>query len=110
MLNPETPVGAVLPYLDEIDLLLVMSVHPGWGGQGFIPEVLDKVRVVRKEIDERGLDVEIEIDGGINVTTAPAAAEAGVDIFVAGSAVFGASDPLGAARAIRAAAEAASSR
>ena len=110
VLNPETPVGAVLPYLDEIDLLLVMSVHPGWGGQGFIPEVLDKVRVVRKEVDERGLDVEIEIDGGINVTTAPAAAEAGADIFVAGSAVFGASDPLGAARAIRAAAEAASSR
>jgi ribulose-phosphate 3-epimerase len=110
VLNPETPVDAVLPYLDEIDLLLVMSVHPGWGGQGFIPEVLDKVRVVRKEIDERGLDVEIEIDGGINVTTAPAAAEAGADIFVAGSAVFGAPDPLEAARAIRAAAEAATSR
>ena len=111
VLNPETPVEAVLPYLDEIDLLLVMSVHPGWGGQGFIPEVLDKVRVVRKEIDERGLDVEIEIDGGINVTTAPAAAEAGVDILVAGSAVFGASDPLAAARdAIRAAAEAAAPR
>jgi ribulose-phosphate 3-epimerase len=110
VLNPETPVDAVLPYLDEIDLLLVMSVHPGWGGQGFIPEVLDKVRVVRKEIDERGLDVEIEIDGGINVTTAPAAAEAGVDILVAGSAVFGAPDPLAAARAIRAAAEAATTR
>ena len=67
VLNPETRVDAVLPYLDEIDLLLVMSVHPGWGGQGFIPEVLDKVRVARKEIDDRGLDVEIEIDGGINV-------------------------------------------
>jgi ribulose-phosphate 3-epimerase len=104
VLNPETPVDAVLPYLAEVDLLLVMSVHPGWGGQGFIPEVLDKVRVVRKEIDERGLDVEIEIDGGINVDTAPAAAEAGVDIFVAGSAVFGAPDPLAAAYAIRAAA------
>jgi ribulose-phosphate 3-epimerase len=110
VLNPETPVEAVLPYLDEIDLLLVMSVHPGWGGQGFIPEVLDKVRVVRKEIDERGLDVEIEIDGGINVTTAPAAAKAGVDVFVAGSAVFGASDPLEAARAIRAAAGTAATR
>ena len=61
----------MLPYLDEIDLLLVMSVNPGWGGQGFIPEVLDKVRVVRKVIDERGLDVEIEIDGGINVTPLP---------------------------------------
>jgi membrane peptidoglycan carboxypeptidase len=54
-INPETPVDAVLPYLGDIDLLLVMSVHPGWGGQGFIPEVLDKVRVVRSEIDERGL-------------------------------------------------------
>jgi ribulose-phosphate 3-epimerase len=110
VLNPETPVDTVLPYLDDIDLLLVMSVHPGWGGQGFIPEVLDKVRVVRQQIDERGLDVEIEIDGGINVTTAPAAAEAGVDIFVAGSAVFGAADPLEAARAIRAAAEGAATR
>ncbi|MEX1009591.1 MAG: ribulose-phosphate 3-epimerase [Acidimicrobiia bacterium] len=110
VLNPETPVDTVLPYLDDIDLLLVMSVHPGWGGQGFIPEVLDKVRVVRKEIEVRGLDVEIEIDGGINVSTAPAAAEAGVDIFVAGSAVFGAPDPLAAARAIRAAAEAAAPR
>ena len=110
VLNPETPVDSVLPYLDDIDLLLVMSVHPGWGGQGFIPEVLDKVRVVRKEIDERRLDVEIEIDGGINIETAPAAAEAGVDILVAGSAVFGASDPLSAARAIRAAAEAAVTR
>jgi ribulose-phosphate 3-epimerase len=105
VLNPETPVEAVLPYLAEVDLLLVMSVHPGWGGQGFIPEVLDKVRVVRREIDEQGLDTEIEIDGGINVDTAPSAAEAGVDILVAGSAVFGAPDPLAAARAIKAAAE-----
>jgi ribulose-phosphate 3-epimerase len=105
VLNPETPVDAVLPYLAEVDLLLVMSVHPGWGGQGFIPEVLDKVRVVRREIDEQGLDTEIEIDGGINVDTAPSAAEAGVDILVAGSAVFGAPDPLAAARAIKAAAE-----
>src|SRR4029079_12043421 len=108
VLNPETAVDAVLPYLDEIDLLLAMSVNPGWGGQGFIPEVLDKVRVARKVIDDRGLDVEIEIDGGINVTTAPAAAEAGVDILVAGSAVFGAPDPLAAARAIVARAEAVS--
>jgi ribulose-phosphate 3-epimerase len=110
VLNPETPVDAVLPYLDEIDLLLVMSVHPGWGGQNFIAEVLDKVRVVRAEIDQRGLAVEIEIDGGINVHTAPSAAEAGVDILVAGSAVFGAPDPLAAARAIRSAAEAAVAR
>jgi ribulose-phosphate 3-epimerase len=87
-----------------------MSVHPGWGGQGFIPEVLDKVRVVRREIDAQGLDAEIEIDGGINVDTAPSAAEAGVDVLVAGSAVFGAPDPLAAARAIKAAAERAGGR
>jgi ribulose-phosphate 3-epimerase len=107
VLNPETSIDAVLPYLEEIDLLLVMSVHPGWGGQGFIGDVLDKVRAARTEIDARELDVEIEIDGGINVHTAPHAARAGVDILVAGSAVFGARDPLAAAREIRAAAEAA---
>ena len=100
-LNPETPVDAVLPYLDEIDLLLVMSVHPGFGGQSFIPEVLDKVRVARAAIDEQRLPVEIEIDGGINVETAPSAAAAGVDILVAGSAIFHAADPAAAARAIR---------
>jgi ribulose-phosphate 3-epimerase len=110
VLNPETPVDTVLPYLGEIDLLLVMSVHPGWGGQSFIPEVLDKVRAARAEIDARGLDAEIEIDGGINVETAPEAAAAGVDILVAGSAIFHAPDPLAAARAIRDAADAATSR
>lgn len=101
VLNPPTPIDAVLPYLDEIDLLLVMSVNPGWGGQPFIPEVLDKVRVARTEIDARGLPVEIEIDGGIKIDTAPLAAEAGCDILVAGSAVFHAADPAAAARAIR---------
>ena len=103
-LSPDTPVEDVLPYLAEIDLLLVMSVRPGFGGQAFIPEVLDKVRVVRRAIDDQGLAVEIEIDGGINVDTAPSAAAAGVDILVAGSAVFHADDPAAAARAIRVAA------
>ena len=105
MLNPPTPVDAVLPYLDEIDLLLVMSVNPGWGGQAFIPEVLDKVAAARKEIDARGLACEIEIDGGIKVDTAGDAAAAGVDILVAGSAVFRAEDPIAAAREILSAAE-----
>jgi ribulose-phosphate 3-epimerase len=105
--SPETPIDHALPYLDEIDLLLVMSVHPGWGGQAFIPEVLDKVRTAREEIDTRGFAVQIEIDGGINVETAPLAAQAGVDILVAGSAVFHADDPVAAGRAILAAAEAA---
>ncbi len=100
-LNPETPYEAVVPYLDDVDLLLVMSVHPGFGGQSFIPDVLDKVRAARQAIDERRLPVEIEIDGGINVDTAPRAADAGVDILVAGSAIFHAGDPRAAARAIR---------
>jgi ribulose-phosphate 3-epimerase len=101
--NPETPLDAAVPYLEEIDLLLVMSVHPGWGGQAFIPEALDKVRAARALIDERGLQVEVEIDG-INVDTAPAAAAAGADILVSGSAVFHADDPAEAARRIRGAA------
>jgi ribulose-phosphate 3-epimerase len=105
VLNPPTPVDAVMPYLDEVDLLLVMSVHPGWGGQAFIPEVLDKVRVVRKEVDSRGLACEIEIDGGVNVDTAGDAAAAGADVLVAGSAVFRADDPAAAGRAILAAGE-----
>ena len=104
VLSPPTPVDAVLPFLDEIDLLLVMSVNPGWGGQSFIPEVLDKVRVARAEIDARSLPVEFEIDGGIKVDTAAEAAAAGCDILVAGSAVFRADDPAAAARAIRTAA------
>ena len=104
-LNPPTPVETVLPFLAEVDLLLVMSVNPGWGGQAFIPEVLDKVRILRKEIDAQGLDCEIEIDGGITATTAVDAAAAGCDVFVAGSAIFKADDPVAAADEIRAAAE-----
>ncbi|MSO78771.1 MAG: ribulose-phosphate 3-epimerase [Acidimicrobiia bacterium] len=103
-LNPETAVDTVLPYLAEIDLLLIMSVHPGFGGQKFIPDALDKVRAARAVIDEGNLPVEIEIDGGIQEQTAPLAAAAGVDILVAGSAIFHADDPLAAARGIRSAA------
>ena len=78
-----------------------MSVHPGFGGQSFIPGVLDKVRAARRAIDAASLPVEIEIDGGINVDTARLAVEAGVDILVAGSAIFAEPDPAAAARAIR---------
>jgi ribulose-phosphate 3-epimerase len=105
VLNPPTPVDAVLPYLDQVDLLLVMSVNPGWGGQAFIPEVLEKVAAARAEIDGRGLGCEIEIDGGINVETAGDAAAAGADVLVAGSAIFRAEDPVAAAEAIRLAGE-----
>jgi ribulose-phosphate 3-epimerase len=104
VLNPETRLDAVLPYMEEIDLLLVMSVHPGFGGQAFIPDVLDKLVQARRIVEERGLAVELEIDGGINVDTAARAATAGADILVAGSAVFHADDPAAAARRIREAA------
>ena len=102
--SPDTPFEQAAPYLPEIDLFLVMSVHPGFGGQAFIPEVLDKVRAARQAIDDAGLAVEIEIDGGMHEQTAPLATAAGVDIVVAGSAIFGAPDSLAAARSLRAAA------
>ena len=102
--EPQTPYDAVAPYLGDIDLLLVMSVHTGFGGQAFIPEVLDKVRAARSAIDGRGLPVEIEIDGGIKIDNAHLAADAGVDILVSGTGIFGADDPASAARAMRAAA------
>ena len=99
--EPETPFAEVQPYLDEIDVLLVMSVHTGFGGQPFIPEVLDKVREARAEIDARQLPVEIEIDGGIKIDNAQLAVDAGVDILVSGTGIFGNDDPLGAARTLR---------
>jgi ribulose-phosphate 3-epimerase len=102
--NPETPVEAVLPYVEEVDVLLFMSVHPGFGGQAFIPSVLDKLVAARKVVDDLGAGVELEIDGGINRETAPRAAAAGADILVAGSAIFHADDPAAAAREIRQAA------
>ena len=101
--NPETPVEASLPYLADIDLLLMMTVHPGFGGQAFIADVMDKVKVAREEIDRRGLKVALQVDGGINEETAPVAAAAGADVFVAGSAIFHADHPLDAARRIRSA-------
>lgn len=104
VLNPETPFEDVDPYLHAIDLLLVMSVHPGFGGQDFIPDVLDKLRRAQRRRAELGLAFELEIDGGISAQTAPLAAEAGADILVAGSAVFHADDPVAAARRIREAA------
>jgi ribulose-phosphate 3-epimerase len=102
--EPATPYEAVQPYLGDIDLLLVMSVKTGFGGQAFIPEVLDKARAARAEIDKRNLPVEIEIDGGIKIDTAPAAVAAGVDILVSGTGIFGGPDPAAAARELRAAA------
>jgi ribulose-phosphate 3-epimerase len=101
VLNPETPLDAVLPFLDQIDLLLVMSVEPGFGGQAFKADVLPKLADARSVIDERGLNVALEIDGGIGEATAPLARASGADILVAGSAIFDTQDPLAAAYRIR---------
>ncbi|MDD6797512.1 MAG: ribulose-phosphate 3-epimerase [Clostridia bacterium] len=87
-LNPETPVEKVMPYLDEVDMVLVMSVHPGFGGQKFIPDVLDKARIIRNYFNENKMNTDIEIDGGINFDNAGQALDAGVNILVAGSSVY----------------------
>lgn len=86
--KPNTAVEPLLPYLSEMDLVLIMSVEPGFGGQSFMEDTLDKVRILRKEIETRGLETRIEIDGGINEETATLAVEAGCDTLVAGSYVF----------------------
>jgi ribulose-phosphate 3-epimerase len=104
--NPETPIEDCDPWLDRLDLLLVMSVHPGFGGQAFMPEAVPKVAHVAQLAEQRNLSLSIEVDGGIDEETAPIMAGAGADTFVAGNAIFGHPDPLGAARAIRHAAEA----
>jgi len=94
--NPATPLSYLDYVMDKVDMILLMSVNPGFGGQSFIPYVLDKAREVRKRIDATGRDIRLEIDGGVNVKNIREIAEAGVDTFVAGSAVFGAgkdSDP-----------------
>ena len=87
-LNPETPVSKVLPVLNLIDLVLVMSVNPGFGGQKFISKTLEKVKILRKEIDSKKLKVQIEIDGGINFENSKNAINAGGDILVSGTTIF----------------------
>jgi len=87
-LNPETSVEKVLPVLKLIDLVLIMSVNPGFGGQKFIKETLEKVKILRKEIDSKNYNTEIEIDGGINFENAKMAVEAGVNILVSGTTIF----------------------
>jgi ribulose-phosphate 3-epimerase len=106
-LNPATPFSRIEPHLGEADVFLVMSVHPGFGGQGFLPEALPKAEAAARVKRERGLPFEIHIDGGIDLSTAPRAARAGVEVLVAGSAVFGADDPGAMVRALREAGEAA---
>ena len=101
VINPATGLGAVEEAIKFADYVLIMSVNPGFGGQEFIPESLDKVRRLRKMIDERGLSVRIEIDGGINVENIAEVTSAGAEIIVAGSAIFGAKDPAVALRQMR---------
>jgi ribulose-phosphate 3-epimerase len=92
VLNPSTPFGQLHWTLDQIDLVLLMSVNPGFGGQSFIPHVLDKIAEVRKLIDASGRDVRLEVDGGVKVDNIGAIAAAGADTFVAGSAIFSSAD------------------
>ena len=106
-LNPATPVIALEEIAGDVDYVLVMTVNPGFGGQTFIPRSTSKVRAVRDLLRREGSTAPIEVDGGIDVHTAPGIVAAGADILVAGSAVFGSSDPEGAIRALRAAAESA---
>lgn len=94
--NPATPLTYLEHVMDKVDMVLLMSVNPGFGGQSFIPATLDKLRQARKMIDDSGLDIRLEIDGGVKVDNIREIAEAGADTFVAGSAIFGAandSDP-----------------
>lgn len=101
VINPDTPVEKIENLIPLCDMVLVMSVFPGFGGQKFIADVLDKCRAIRKIIDENNLDCLLEIDGGINADTAKFAREAGCDVLVAGSAVFGASDRVAAISSVR---------
>ncbi|MBQ2450838.1 MAG: ribulose-phosphate 3-epimerase [Lachnospiraceae bacterium] len=87
-INPGTPVAELLPYMDMVDMVLVMTVNPGFGGQAYIPECTDKIREVRAIINERGLNVNLEIDGGVNIDNLQMNLDAGANVIVAGSAVF----------------------
>jgi len=90
--NPATSLDALKYVMDKVDMILLMSVNPGFGGQSFIPSTLDKLREARSLIDQSGLDIRLEVDGGVGPANIAAAAEAGADIFVAGSAIFGKPD------------------
>ena len=98
-LRPGSPLESIIPYLDHVSMVLVMSVEPGFGGQAFLPEALDRIRVLRELIGDRA--IEISVDGGVNEQTIRSVIEAGGDIAVAGSAIFGAADRANAIRRLR---------
>jgi ribulose-phosphate 3-epimerase len=105
VMNPGTPFDAVAPYVENCDVVLVMSVEPGYGGQAFIPDVLPKIEKAREWVESHGLGADIEVDGGITPDNAGQAVSAGATVLVAGTAVFGAEDPPAAVNALRRAAE-----
>jgi ribulose-phosphate 3-epimerase len=104
-LSPASPLELVMEVLDEVDMVLLMTVEPGFGGQRFLPSVLRKVARLREIVTERRLSTRIEVDGGVDQQTAGPAARAGADVFVAGTAIFGAEDYADAIDAIRRAAK-----
>ena len=91
--KPGTPVEEVFPYLDKLGMVLVMTVEPGFGGQGFMADMMPKVKMLREEIERRNLTVDIQVDGGVSLKTVEECAEAGANVLVAGSAIFGSEDP-----------------
>ena len=101
VLNPATPVETLDIILDELDLVLVMSVNPGFGGQSFIPSALDKIRTLRQRISQRGLATELEVDGGVKVDNIREVVAAGAEVLVAGSAVFNTDDYAATIKALR---------
>ena len=101
-LNPHTPVDSLKDVLQDIDMVLIMSVNPGFGGQSFIPKTLDKITTLKRMINEAGLSVQIEIDGGVTLENAPAIIAAGADILVAGNTVFKSPDPIATIAALKA--------
>ena len=105
VLKPKTPAEAALPYLEQVELILVMTVEPGFGGQKFMEDMCPKIEAVRRECDRRGLSTDIEVDGGIDLKTIGKTVRAGANVFVAGSALFGKPDYAAAVRDLRAAAQ-----
>ena len=101
VVKPKTPAEAVLPFIGDVELILVMTVEPGFGGQKFMADMMPKVRAIRGYIDEKNPACELEVDGGIDPDTAPVAIEAGANVLVAGSAVYGAEDIPGRIQALR---------
>lgn len=101
VINPDIPVEELFPYLQDADYVLLMSVFAGFGGQKFIEATYDRIRTLKAEVERQGLDIKIEVDGGVSASNAAALAEAGAEIFVAGSAVFKAEDPAAVISAMR---------